>query len=108
MADVGRDRGVRYVLEGSVRKVGNQIRITAQLIDAATRFHLWSNRYDRELKDIFAVQNEITTEILTALQIKIEGAELTRADREPQRIRSLAARANSGTGIPARPARRGT
>lgn len=71
---VSRELGVRYVLEGSVRKAGDRIRITAQLIDASTGHHLWAERYDRDLKDIFALQDEITMQILTALQIKlIEG-----------------------------------
>jgi TolB-like protein len=57
---VGRELGVRYILEGSVRKGGNRVRITAQLIDAATGKHLWADHYDRELTDIFALQDEIT------------------------------------------------
>ena len=57
---VGRELGVRYVLEGSVRKAGDRMRITAQLIDAATGDHVWAERYDRGLDDIFAVQDEIT------------------------------------------------
>ena len=56
----GRELGARYVLEGSVRKAGNRIRITAQLIDAETGTHVWAERYDRALEDIFAVQDEIT------------------------------------------------
>src|SRR5262249_47342405 len=57
---VGRELGVRYVLEGSVRKAGDQIRVTAQLIEAGTGNHVWAERYDRDLADIFAVQDEIT------------------------------------------------
>jgi len=68
---VGRELGVRYVLEGSVRTAADRIRITAQLIDATTGHHLWAERYDRELKDIFALQDEITVKILTALQLKL-------------------------------------
>jgi adenylate cyclase len=67
VAQVGRELGVRYVIEGSVRKIDNRIRITAQLIDAATSTHVWADRYDRELTDIFAVQDEITREIVGAL-----------------------------------------
>jgi adenylate cyclase len=67
--------GVRYVLEGSVRKTGNNIRITAQLIDALTGNHLWAERYDRNLKDIFAVQDEITKKIITAMQVKLTEGE---------------------------------
>ena len=58
---VGRELGVAYVLEGSVRRAGNRVRITAQLIDAETGNHVWADRFDRELTDVFAVQDEITT-----------------------------------------------
>ena len=68
---IGRELGVRYVLEGSVRRSGNQVRVTGQLIEAATGKHLWAESYDRELKDIFAVQDEITLKIVKALGIKI-------------------------------------
>jgi adenylate cyclase len=67
MQEVGRQLGVRYVLEGSVRKAGNRLRITAQLIDTTSGGHLWAERYDRDLTDIFAVQDEVTSEIVTAL-----------------------------------------
>jgi adenylate cyclase len=76
---VSRELGVRYVLEGSVRKSGDQVRITAQLIDATTGNHLWAERYDRELKDIFIVQDEITKNIIMALQIKLTDGEQARA-----------------------------
>jgi adenylate cyclase len=72
---VGRELGVRYVLEGSVRKAGDRVRITAQLIDAITGHHLWAERYDRDLKDIFALQDEITLKILMALQVKLTEGE---------------------------------
>jgi adenylate cyclase len=73
---VGQELGVRYVLEGSVRKDGNNIRITAQLIDALTGNHLWADRYDRNMKDIFAVQDEITKKIITSMQVQLtEGEE---------------------------------
>ena len=75
---VGQELGVRYVLEGSVRKAGDRVRITAQLIDAATGGHLWSERYDRDLKDIFALQDEITMEILTAVRVKLTEGEQVR------------------------------
>jgi adenylate cyclase len=68
---VGRELGVRYVVEGSVRKVDNRVRITAQLIDAATGTHVWADRYDRDLTDIFAVQDEVTREIVGALKIRL-------------------------------------
>jgi adenylate cyclase len=72
---VSREQGVRYVLEGSVRKGGNLVRVTAQLIDARTGLHLWAERYDRELSDIFAVQDEIVREIVTALDVKLREGE---------------------------------
>ena len=72
---IGRELGVKYVLEGSVRKAGNRVRIAAQLIDATTGHHLWAERYDRELNDFFAVQDEITNKIITALQIKLTEGE---------------------------------
>jgi adenylate cyclase len=75
---VGQDLGVRYVLEGSVRKIGDRIRIMTQLIDSATGRHLWAERYDRDLKDIFALQDEITLKILTALQIRLTEGEQAR------------------------------
>jgi adenylate cyclase len=73
---VSEELGVRYVLEGSVRKEGNKVRITAQLIDAITGHHLWADRYDRDLKDIFALQDEITMKIITAMQVKLTVGEL--------------------------------
>jgi adenylate cyclase len=75
---VGRELGVRYVLEGSVRRSENQLRITAQLVDAKTGNHLWAERYDREVEDIFAVQDEITMDIMTALQVKLASGEQAR------------------------------
>jgi TolB-like protein len=65
---VGQQLGVQYVLAGSVRKVDNRVRITAQLVDATTGQYLWANRYDRELHDIFALQDEVTQRIVTALR----------------------------------------
>lgn len=75
---VGREFGVKYVLEGSVRKSSNRVRITAQLIDAITGNHLWAKRYDRELRDIFALQDEITMKIVSALQVKLTVGEQAR------------------------------
>jgi adenylate cyclase len=69
--DISREMGVRYVLEGSVRKAGGRIRITAQLIDATTNHHLWSERYDRPLQDIFALQDEIVQKIVTTLKLQL-------------------------------------
>ena len=76
--EIGRELGVRYVLEGSVRKAGDRVRITAQLIEATTGSHLWAERYDRDLKDIFALQDEITMKILMALQVKLTEGEQAR------------------------------
>src|SRR2546425_3009378 len=69
--DVSREMGVRYVLEGSVLKAGDQVRITVQLIDAATGYHLWSERYDGRLTDIFALQDEIVQKIVTTLKLQL-------------------------------------
>jgi len=76
---VSEELGVRYVLEGSVKKSGDKIRITAQLVDALNGHHLWAKRYDRNLKDIFAVQDEITKKIITAMQVKLTEGEQARA-----------------------------
>src|SRR5262249_9567012 len=73
--EVARILGVRHVLEGSVRKAGNRIRVTAQLIDATTAGHVWADRYDRDLTDIFAVQDELTKEIVSALKVKLTAEE---------------------------------
>jgi adenylate cyclase len=73
---MGRELGVRYVLEGSVRKSEDQLRITAQLVDTKTGNHLWAERYDRRLKDIFALQDEITFKVTAALQVKLTEGEL--------------------------------
>jgi adenylate cyclase len=74
---VSRELGVKYVLEGSVRRNGDQLRITAQLIDGTTGNHLWAERYDRELKDIFAIQDEVTLKVLTAIRVKLKEGELS-------------------------------
>jgi adenylate cyclase len=79
ISHVAEELGVKYVLEGSVRKAGSTIRITAQLIDALTGHHLWAKRYDRNLNDIFAVQDEITKKIITAMQVKLTEGEQVRA-----------------------------
>src|SRR5260221_422734 len=79
---VARELGVRYVLEGSVRRAGNRVRITAQLIDAASGHHLWADRYDRELADVFAVQDEIARSITGAIAPGIIAAEIQQARRK--------------------------
>jgi TolB-like protein/Flp pilus assembly protein TadD len=78
---VGRDLGVRYLLEGSVRKSGTRLRITSQLLDAITGNHIWSERYDRELTDIFALQDEITASVTAAIEPKLLAAEAIRSQR---------------------------
>ena len=80
---VSRELGVRYVLEGSVRRAGSRVRITAQLIDGTTGGHVWAERYDRELADIFAVQDEVTREIVLALAPKLTEAKQQFPTREP-------------------------
>jgi len=76
--EVGRDLGVRYVLEGSVRKVGDKVRITAQLIDAQTGHHLWAEKYDRNFENIFALQDEIVKKIITELRVELDEGEQAR------------------------------
>ena len=83
LKQAGRELGVRYILEGSVRKAGNRVRITAQLIDAITGHHVWAERYDRELADIFAVQDEITEHVVAAIEPQLYAAEGIRAKRKP-------------------------
>jgi adenylate cyclase len=79
---VSEELGVRYVLEGSAQKVGNRVRITAQLIDATTGHHLWSEKYDRDLKDLFALQDEITQKIIVELQVKLTEGEQARVSQK--------------------------
>lgn len=76
--DVARDLGVRYVMEGSVRRANDKVRITAQLIDAKTGYHVWADRYDRDIKDIFALQDEVAGKIVEALAVKLVGDERSR------------------------------
>jgi TolB-like protein/class 3 adenylate cyclase/tetratricopeptide (TPR) repeat protein len=80
---VGRELGVRYVLEGSVRKSGNRIRVTAQLVEAETGNHVWAERYDRDLADIFAVQDEITERVVSAIEPELYAAENVRSQSKP-------------------------
>ena len=81
--DVAAEFGVQYVVEGSVRKVGNRVRITVQLIDAETDRHVWADRYDRELEDLFAIQDEVTAAIVATLPGRVEAATHDRAKRKP-------------------------
>jgi TolB-like protein/tetratricopeptide (TPR) repeat protein len=80
---VGRDLGVRYVLEGSVRKAGNRVRVTGQLIDAATGTHLWADRFDGDLADVFELQDQVTARVVGTIAPKLEMAEIERAKRKP-------------------------
>ncbi|MEY9628998.1 hypothetical protein [Sinorhizobium fredii] len=83
LAEIGRRLGVSYLLEGSVRRSGDRVRITAQLIEAATGAHLWAERYDRSLDDIFAVQEEVAQMIVAALFGRIQEADFERSSRMP-------------------------
>ncbi len=83
MKQVAEELGVRYVLEGSVRKAGDRVRITAQLIDATTGRHVWAERYDRSLDDIFALQDEMTQTIVGAVEPELSAAERERAANKP-------------------------
>jgi adenylate cyclase len=80
---VGRELGVRYVLEGSVRKAGNRVRITGQLIDTATGAHLWADRFEGGLEDIFDLQDRVTASVVSAIGAKLEKVEIERAKRKP-------------------------
>ena len=80
---VGRELGVRYVLEGSVRKAGNRLRIAGQLIDASTGAHLWADRFDGGITDIFDLQDEVTARVVSVIAPKLERAEIERAQRKP-------------------------
>ena len=80
---VGRDLGVRYVLEGSVRKARGKVRITGQLIDSATGAHLWADRFEGSLEDIFDLQDQVTTSVVGAVAPKLDQAEIERAKRKP-------------------------
>jgi adenylate cyclase len=79
---VGRELGVRYVLEGSVRKAADRVRITGQLIDAATGAHVWAERYDRRLEDLFALQDEISLSVVGAIEPSLRDAEIERVKRK--------------------------
>ena len=81
--NVGRELGVRYVVEGSVRKIGNRVRVTAQLIDSASAAHIWAERYDRGLDDIFAIQDEVTQAIVARIAEGIKGARILHARARP-------------------------
>src|SRR5690348_5380219 len=82
LKQLGRELGVRYVLEGSLRKVGNRVRVTAQLIAAASGTHVWAERYDRALDDIFELQDELTLSVVGAIEPSLRQAEIERAKRK--------------------------
>jgi adenylate cyclase len=83
---VAKELGVRFVLEGSIRKAGNRVRVTAQLIDALTGNHIWAEKYDRQMEDIFALQEEVTREIVTAIAPEIDLAESMKLRRRPKSL----------------------
>jgi adenylate cyclase len=83
VGNVGRELGVRYVVEGSVRRAGNRVRVTAQLIDAQDGHHIWAERYDRDLADVFAVQDEITRHIVVNVAPRLMSQDLQHARRKP-------------------------
>jgi adenylate cyclase len=83
---IGRELGVRYVLEGSVRRSGDQVRVNAQLIDAETDAHLWAERFDGNMGDLFALQNEVTSRIAVALNFELVGAEADRPSEHPDAL----------------------
>ena len=80
---IGRELGVRYVVEGSVRKSGNRVRIVAQLIETESGAHIWADRYDGDLRDIFALQDAITEQIVSAVEMNVQAAEIKRARARP-------------------------
>ena len=96
---VGRELGVRYVLEGSVRKAGNRVRIAGQLIDTATGAHIWADRFDGAIDDIFELQDQVASRVVGAIEPKLRHSEIERAhskaDRKPGRLRSVSSRARA-------------
>jgi adenylate cyclase len=80
---VARELGVRYVLEGSVRKAGNRVRITAQLIDTSSGAHIWADRFDGSLDDIFELQDQVASGVVGAIEPKLRQSEIERASRKP-------------------------
>jgi TolB-like protein len=79
---VGRDLGVRYLLEGSVRKAGNRLRVTGELIEAESGRHIWAERYERTLEDIFSLQDDLTTSVVAAIEPSLRQAEVERVKRK--------------------------
>ena len=97
---VGRELGVRYVLEGSVRKAGQRVRITGQLIDAVTGTHLWADRFDGSLEDVFELQDKVATSVAGIIEPTLQAAETTRSANRPTErshcLRPLSARLCDG------------
>jgi adenylate cyclase len=87
--DIGRDLGAQYLVQGSVRKAGERVRISVQLVDTETGNQIWAERYDRQLEDIFEVQDEITRSVVTVLPVRLQSAIVERAKRKP--VKSLSA-----------------
>ena len=85
---VGRELGVRYVLEGSVRKIGNRVRITGQLIDTSTNAHLWADRFDGGIEDVFDLQDRVTSSVIAAIAPKIELAEMQRSAQKTENLQA--------------------
>ena len=83
MKQVAQELGVRYVLEGSVRKAGNRVRITGQLIDTTTGAHIWADRFDGALDDIFELQDQVASNVAGAIEPKLRQSEIERASRKP-------------------------
>ena len=83
MKQVGRELGVRYILEGSLRQAANRVRITGQLVDATTGTNLWSERFEGRIDDIFALQDQLTTDVVGAIAPQLERAEIERAKHKP-------------------------
>src|SRR5207247_9398272 len=83
---IGRELGVRYLLEGGIRKAAGKVRITTQLIDATTGAHLWADRFEGDLSDVFALQDEITVNVVSAIQPKLLQTEMDLAARRPNSL----------------------
>ena len=87
--DVARELGVRYALEGTVRRSGEQMRVNVQLIDASTGIHLWANRFERSRDDVFAVQEEVIRHVVATLEVELTPGEQARLERPPTKISKL-------------------
>jgi TolB-like protein len=88
--DVGHELGVRYVVEGSVRKAGNRVRITGQLVDASNGAHLWADRFEGDLQNVFELQDQVTASVVGVIAPKLEQAEIVRAKHKPTDVEGIA------------------